>query len=340
MLDRICTASPLTDSDKVRLALVGPGRWGRILVDAVQGVSDNVVFTHAVSRNPDRATDWSMENGVALTCDFSQVLNDPRVDGVVLATPHSQHAEQIIETAGAGKDLFCEKPIALSLNDAKRALDVVASSGVVFMPGHNRRFLPAIAEMKARIDAGTLGRILHAEGNMSSHVGFGEVYTPDLWRVAPGESPAGGLAAAGFHLIDLLIHLLGPIDGVTAQSRRLVHTIDHDDTTNMLVQFRSGSTGCISTLTATAQMFRLQIFGEKGWMELGDKQALTFKTVNGSVEKMTFPEVSMDRLALETFADAIRKRTLFPIPPYEIENGIAAFEAVVSSANTGHWVSC
>ncbi|MEM9370287.1 MAG: Gfo/Idh/MocA family oxidoreductase, partial [Pseudomonadota bacterium] len=336
---RISKASPLTALDRVSLALIGPGRWGRILVEAVQGKSDTVTFTHAVARSPGKAEEWCREMGIALSENLTDILVDPGVDGVVLATPHSQHAQQIIQVAKAGKDLFCEKPIALSLEDARRALEAATSAGIVFMPGHNRRFLPAIAEMKARIDAGGLGKILHAEGNMSSHVGFGEVYTPMMWRVSPGESPAGGLAAAGFHLIDLLIHLLGPIAGVTAQSRRLVHAIDHDDTTSMLLRFSSGSTGYVGTMTATAPWFHLQVFGEKGWLKIDGQEELTFKPVNGPIETMAFPGVSMEQLELEAFAKAIRDRTLSPVPCHEIENGIAVFEAVISSADTESWVS-
>ncbi|MEM6381928.1 MAG: Gfo/Idh/MocA family oxidoreductase [Pseudomonadota bacterium] len=330
----------MTASDKLRLALVGPGRWGRILVEAVQNVSDTVIFTHAVARNPDKVAEWCRSRAIELSTDLSDVLKNSDVDGIVLATPHSQHAGQIVEIAGAGKHLFCEKPIALSLEDARRALHAASSAVIVFMPGHNRRFLPAIAEMKSRLDSGDLGKLLHAEGNMSSHVGYGEVYTADIWRVAPGESPAGGLAAAGFHLIDLMIHLLGPIDAVTAQSHRLVHSIKHDDTTSMLLRFGSGATGSISTLTATAQMFQLRVFGEKGWLELRGQDELAFKPVNGACERLSLPKVSTERLELEAFADAIRTRTLSPIPQSEILNGIAAFEAVVSSVESGTWVSC
>ena len=314
-----------------RLALVGPGRWGRILVKSVQGISKSVIFTQAVARSPAKAAGWCAAQGIALSDDLQTVLSDPQIDGVVLATPHSQHKDQIIQVAQAGKDLFCEKPIALTLADAKTALQKVKNEGIVFAAGHNRRFLPAVERMKTMIMSGDLGTILHIEGNMSSHVGFGEIYTSDMWRVAPGESPAGGLAAAGIHVIDTMIHLLGPVTSVVAQSDRLVHQIDHDDITSMLLQFDSRATGYVTTMTATAPIFRMQVFGDRGWLELRGTNDLIWKSVEGKHQEWSFPNISTERKQLEAFAEAIQSRGAFPISIEDIINGIAVFEGVLAS---------
>ena len=314
-----------------RLALVGPGRWGRILAKSVQGISKSVIFTQAVARSPAKAAGWCAAQGIALSDDLPTVLSDPQIDGVVLATPHSQHKDQIIQVAQAGKDLFCEKPIALTLADAKTALQKVKNEGIVFAAGHNRRFLPAVERMKTMIMSGDLGTILHIEGNMSSHVGFGEIYTSDMWRVAPGESPAGGLAAAGIHVIDTMIHLLGPVTSVVAQSDRLVHQIDHDDITSMLLQFDSRATGYVTTMTATAPIFRMQVFGDRGWLELRGTNDLIWKSVEGKHQEWSFPNISTERKQLEAFAEAIQSRGAFPISIEDIINGIAVFEGVLAS---------
>ena len=314
-----------------RLALVGPGRLGRIIVKSVQVISKSVKFTLSVSPSTAKAAGWCAAQGIALSDDLQTVLSDPQIDGVVLATPHSQHKDQIIQVAQAGKDLFCEKPIALTLADAKTALQKVKNEGIVFAAGHNRRFLPAVERMKTMIMSGDLGTILHIEGNMSSHVGFGEIYTSDMWRVAPGESPAGGLAAAGIHVIDTMIHLLGPVTSVVAQSDRLVHQIDHDDITSMLLQFDSRATGYVTTMTATAPIFRMQVFGDRGWLELRGTNDLIWKSVEGKHQEWSFPNISTERKQLEAFAEAIQSRGAFPISIEDIINGIAVFEGVLAS---------
>lgn len=321
----------------IRLAIIGPGRWGRILVEAVQGVSETVTFTHTVARTPSKAADWCAAHSIELGDDLATVLANPEIDGIVLATPHSQHEEQIKQAALAGKHVFCEKPVTLTRASAEAAIQAVQDAGIVFAAGHNRRFLPAMESMKTMISGGDLGTILHIEGNMSGHVGAR--YTSDMWRVDPVESPAGGLAGSGIHVIDAMIHLLGPITSVFSQSDRLVHEIDLDDTTNMLVRFESRATGYLTAMTATAQIFRIQVFGEKGWLELRGENDLTWTPVDGVREVWTYPGVSTERLQLEAFADAIKAGAAYPISFEEVINGIAVFEGVSASVTSGARVS-
>lgn len=317
----------------IHLAIVGPGRWGRILVESVQGISKTVKFTQAVARTPSKAREWCASQDIQLGDDLDKVLSDPDIDGLVLATPHTQHAEQITMAASAGKHVFCEKPVTLTRASIEAAMQAVRDAQLVFAAGHNRRFLPAIDRMKSMIDDGELGMILHVEGNMSGHIGAR--YTPDMWRVDPVESPAGGLAGSGIHVIDAMIHLLGPITTVTAQSDRLVNEIELDDTTQMLLRFESRATGYLTAMTATAPIFRIQVFGEKGWLELRDEINLEWVPVEGVRQKWVFPQVSTERLQLEAFAEAITSGTSYPISLDDVVNGVATFEAVSASLASG-----
>ena len=232
------------------LAIVGLGRWGLTLVESVQGVSDRVRFTHVVTRAPDRVSVAADRLGLALLPDLAAALGDPRIDGIVLATPHSLHADQIIACAEARKPAFVEKPFTLTFADAVRAMAAVRSAGIVCAVGHNRRFLPAIIELAAMAHAGRLGQILFMESNFSGNVAG--KYSPDLWRVAPGESPAGGMAGAGIHVLDTMVQLLGPIAHVTAYSSRQVLDVPMDDTTTAILVSRSGAAASLVTLMATA----------------------------------------------------------------------------------------
>ena len=313
-----------------RLAIAGLGRWGRILLESVQGKSDKVTFTHAVVRTPEKAADYASAKGLTQTTDLAEVLGDPGIDGIVLATPHSQHVDQVVAAATAGKPVFCEKPFTLTKADAVRAVNACRNAGVVLAVGHNRRFLPAIRHLKSLIEQGELGRILHIEGNMSGHVGAR--YTADMWRVDTKESPAGGMAGSGIHIIDTMIHLLGPIAEVQAQSYRLVHDIPFDDTTNMLFRFENGSTGYLVAMTATAPTLRLQVFGDKAAAELRGENILEVVPVSGARTTIEWPGFDMERAQLEAFADAIDKKADFPVPLDDVIAGIATFEAVPLSA--------
>jgi predicted dehydrogenase len=321
----------------IRLAIVGPGRWGRVLTESIQGISKAVRFTHAVARSPAKAAAWCAAQDIQLSDNFDAILANADLDGVVLTTPHSQHAEQIAVGAAAGKNIFCDKPVTLTRASAEIAMQAVRASGVVFAAGHNRRFLPAVSRMKTMIAGGDLGRILHVEGNMSGHVGTR--YTSDMWRVDPIESPSGGLAGSGIHVIDTMIHLLGPIAAVTAQSDRLVHQVELDDTTSMLFRFENRATGYLTAMTATMPIFRIQVFGEKGGLELRGETDLTWTPVEGVRKSWAFPSVSTERLQLEAFASAISSGTSYSISLDDVVNGVAAFEAVSTSVASGVWVN-
>src|SRR3546814_5028740 len=103
-----------------------------------------------------------------LTDDYRAALADPAVAAVVLATPHLQHAEQIAAAAAAGKHVFVEKPFTLSKDSAEHAVRAAEQAGIVLALGHNRRFLPSMAELRRRIASGSLGTILHVETNFRS----------------------------------------------------------------------------------------------------------------------------------------------------------------------------
>src|SRR5262245_57190165 len=104
------------------LAIVGLGRWGKVLVDSVQGKSDKVRFTAAIGRDPAKITLDATQRGLKVYPMLADALADPAIDGVVLASPHSKHAEQIKACAAAGKPVMVEKPFTLTRASAEEAL--------------------------------------------------------------------------------------------------------------------------------------------------------------------------------------------------------------------------
>src|SRR6516165_7332170 len=193
-------------------AIVGLGRWGQTLVAAVQGKSDKLCFTRAVSRNPDRVRDIAARHGLELVDELTPVLADRAIDAIVLATPHSLHCEQTIAVAGAGKAVFCEKPLTLTKAAAERAVAACRAAGVVLGIGTDKRFFPAVSELLRLVKGGELGRMLHLEAHFSNEVAG----TFSGWRHSPDESPAGGMTGTGIHMLDALVALAGPVRRVQA----------------------------------------------------------------------------------------------------------------------------
>src|SRR4051812_7735199 len=193
-------------------AIAGLGRWGRSLVEAAER-GGRLQITHAVE--PDAAArGFCAAHRLMLAESLDAVLADPGIKAVLLATPHSQHLAQVIAAAAAGKQVFCEKPLALSREHAARMFESCRSAGVVLAVGHNRRFWPSLQALRKMVGSGELGTILHVEGHNSNE--NSQVITAG-WRLSPEESPGGGLTGAGMHVLDAFVSLVGPVRQVYAR---------------------------------------------------------------------------------------------------------------------------
>jgi len=329
----------------IRAAIVGLGRWGRNLVASVQG-SDAIRFTAGATRSPEKSRAFAETHGFPLYDRYEKVLTDPAIDAVVLATPHSLHAEQTIAAAKARKHVFVEKPFALALCDAEAAVRACAGNGLTLAIGYNWRFQPALQEIRRMLgDDGRLGKLLHIEGNFCGPSAYR--FEREHWRQSREEGPAGGMTGRGVHLVDAMICLSGRIESVYAQSSRAVRDFGLDDTTSMLFRFQGGATGYLGTVIATAETWRLQVFGANGWAEVGDVEHLnTWQLEVCTVDRenlhlhsrpqvTTFPETSTERAELEHFAQAaIARRPLAAAGGDEL-HGVAVLEAILESARGG-----
>jgi predicted dehydrogenase len=318
----------------LKAAVYGLGRWGSRLVESVQG-SDKIQFVKAISRDPASQKEFSQKTGIKVVSSYGRVLKDPEIGAVVLPTPHSLHMKQIIQAAKAGKHVFVEKPMTLTRKTAEKAIEATRAAGVTLGIGLNRRYQPSFIEMMSRIRAGQIGDVLHVEAAHSGPTGYG--LKPDSWRATRAEAPGGGMTARGIHALDSMIQVAGLVKSVYAFSdnRKLPEGVDMDDTTSMLLKFSNGVTGYLSSLFTTAELYRVHVFGSKGWLELRGDTELTFRGLQGAPEKITLPAVDKEKLELEAFADAVEAKQLFLVPPEEAINGVAVLEAIEPSARKG-----
>ena len=330
----------------IRAAIVGIGGWGRNLVAAVQGKSELIRFVAGATRTPEKAADFCRQHGISLAASYDELLADRAIDAVVLATPHSQHCGEIVAAARAGKHVFVEKPLGLDAREAERAVRECAEHRVTLAVGYNWRFQPALVEARRMLEDARLGKLLHIEGNFCGPSAYR--FAREHWRHDPAEVPAGGMTGRGVHVVDAMLYLAGsPIGSVFAQSDRLVHDFGVDDTTSVLFRLRSGATAYLGTVIATAETWRLQIFGSRGWVQVGDVEHLhTWElqrcfidpqnvTRKQRPELVTFPKTSTERAELEHFAKAAAARRPLAVPGGDEVHNVAVLEAIVRSAREG-----
>jgi predicted dehydrogenase len=332
----------------IRAAIVGLGWWGKTLVEAVQQDSDRIRFVAGTTRTITPETRAFAEaQKLTLADSYEALLANRQVDAIVLATPHSMHAQQVIAAAAAGKHVFCEKPFALTKESAEQAVDAMKNAGVTLGLGYNRRFHPEMTKLRARIRSGELGTILHVEATMTFPNAL--LLKPDAWRADPHETPCGGLTPMGVHAVDGMIDMCGPIDHVFAQSFRRAIAVDADDTTSILFRMREGMSGYLGTMTATGPGFSFQVFGSKGWVRLegmthvagaSSEERRTrlfgtckFQPIKGPAETWEAERLDVTRAALDAFARAASGGDAYPIPTEEMIHGVAVTEAIVRSAS-------
>ena len=306
-------------------AIAGLGRWGRALVESVQGKSDRLRFVLGVEPAIDSARDFAAQHGFRLSSKFDDALT---VQAVVLATPHSLHLPQVVAAAAAGKHVFCEKPLALTRADAAKMVQACERAGVVLAVGHNRRWWPAIRELKHLVDSGELGTLLHIEGHNSNE---NSNAVEGGWRTLESESPGGGMTGAGLHALDAMVSIAGPVRRVQGQLIRRKPAPQPHDTASALIEFDSGVSGLLATVRATPFYWRVHAFGTKGSAEVLGETEIVVRTSGRAPERRQLPAADALRGELEAFADAAEGRAPFPVTPAQMLVTVSAFEAVIGA---------
>jgi predicted dehydrogenase len=315
----------------LNVGIVGLGAWGRRLVDSVQGKSDRIRFVAAVTGTPTKAEAFAATHGFTVSHDLAAMLADPTVEAVVSAGPAGLHAAHALAALEAGKPVLAVKPMAVKRADAEALRAAAGKRGLVLALGYNRCFMPAIDELRKRIAAGDLGTLLHAEGNFCVDRYF-KLKADANWKTDTDQVLAGALAD---HPLYAMIEILGPVVEVIAHGSTRAVPVPITDTTAALLRFKSGASGLITAMGATATYERTTVFGSKGWAEVRGGSSFAFQPVSGEGETIEFPAFDAEKAELEAFAAAVRGGAPFPVPVDDAVHSVAVLEAINRAAKTG-----
>lgn len=279
----------------VRLASVGHGWFGNILAEAV--VAGGGEIAGGFDKNPQSLEAFVAKHGGRAYESYEEILADPSIDGVLLATPHSAHAGQIVAAADAGKAVFVEKPFTLNVESAKRAVAAAAAAGTVLQVGHNQRRQPANRRLKQLIESGELGTVTMIETQQSIPNALG--FEADYWRANREESPLGGMASLGIHMIDTMMYLLGPIDRVFTFSREILDAPSIDHATTIVFEFASGPLGYLGTSFVVPQANIVAVRGTAGSAVNDENGARFYRQKPGELALSSDPVDVIDTVADE-----------------------------------------
>ena len=319
-------------------AIVGLGWWGKTLVKAAKDFGAPIKFVRGVSLEPDTARDFAKENAFTLGTSLDEVLADPQVQAVILATPHSKHRAQVEAVAAAGKHIYCEKPFALAKADAVAMLAACKRAGIVIAVGHHFRLMPSMRVLADLKNKGAFGTVMHVEGNYS-HDWLAN-YPADSWRMAAAESRAGGMTGMGIHVLDCFRDLAGPMKRIAALSKARALKLPTGDTTSALIEFESGATGTLATTIKTPFEWRVAVYGENCHAISVSETRAIVRYAGKDAEIIDSPAESHLGRNLDYFAKAALGQGAFPISPEGILQTAAALEAVFKSVDAdGAWMA-
>lgn len=220
------------------------------------------------------AAAWGFENSGD---DWRAMCADPEIDVVDICTPNHLHKDMALAAIEAGKHVYCEKPLALTANDARRIRDAAAAAGVRTAMGFNYMCNPLIAKARQMIASGAIGEIYSFRGSYQEDY-LADPATPFGWRLLRDQGGAGALADLGTHLINMAEYLLGPMSAVlgtltTVHPKRKdpvsgeLRDVENEDIAQMLVKFSRGCAGTMEiSRVATGKKCGLEfeIFGSTG----------------------------------------------------------------------------
>ncbi|HXV58269.1 MAG TPA: Gfo/Idh/MocA family oxidoreductase [Gaiellaceae bacterium] len=246
----------------VGAALVGTGMFAGQLAAAIARTAALELVT-CFSRDAARREAFAEQAGCEAAPSFEAVIEDPRVEAVLLATPNFAHAEQGIACAERGRHVFVEKPIADTLADGSALREACEAAGVALVVGHDLRRLGAARAVKRLVDEGALGRVVLADLNFS----LAGTLRPESWRYRRETCPGGPLLQLGVHHADTLLYWLGPAVRVQGSFARLVTGAEIDDVGVALVELESGARATIASSYVSPKTYSARLLGTEGVLD-------------------------------------------------------------------------
>ncbi|SEI40721.1 Predicted dehydrogenase [Azotobacter beijerinckii] len=281
---------------EIGIGLIGTGFMGRAHALAFHHAASTfelpvkLRFAALADADAARAERCAADWGFARACDWESLVNDPAVELVAITTPNRLHYPMTIAALAAGKAVYCEKPLAVTLEEATAMRDAAKRAGVVNRAGYNYLQNPMLKLARELIASGELGEITGYRGEFSEDF-MGDPQAPFGWRCET-EQAGGALADLGSHVLSLTRFLLGDIAALcadlhTAHAQRPyqggLRRVEIDDQAHVLLRFANGARGTLST----------------SWLKHGRKNHLAFE-VCGTRGTLVYDQERLNELRLYT----------------------------------------
>lgn len=330
--------------------IVGTGLIADFHADAIKDIP-NAKLTGCCDIIPEKAKALADKFGGRVFKDFEELANSDRIDVVTIATPSGLHAEPAIAAAKAGKHVICEKPLDVTLERIDAMIEAHEKAGTCLGGIFPCRFNDAMVPLREAINSGRFGTITYA----GVYVPWWrtEEYYKDSWHGTLKLDGGGALMNQSIHMIDMLCHLLGPIESVQAYMETRGHPqIEAEDTAVAALRFVDGTLGIIYGTSASypGRFRRFEITGTKGTVVYLEDSFTTWQFADEKPEdekiRKQFSQIAggggkedpgnilyeNHKRNFQAFLDALAAGTEFCINPQEARRTVEVILAIYKAA--------
>ena len=314
----------------IKAASIGLGWWSDELAKSIQGKSKKIKIVSCYSNNKKKRINFSKKYKTNYHDSYMAVLKDPKIDAIILTTPHSLHKKHAIQALRHGKHVFVEKPMATKYLDAKKMYLIAKKYNKILSVGHNRRYSSVSDFINNLNRQKKIGKILHIDSNFSASGALN--YKKKFWRANRKESPGGAIAGLGIHMIDLMCYFGGSVKSVQSLVKKYAVKVNIDDTTSALFELKN-CTGNLTTIFACPYTSTFNIFGTNmNIFSEVDKNKIKIVNKNGKIQKINLANKNTLFLELQEFADSCNKQKKYRIKNPEAAHNVKVMEAIVKSS--------
>lgn len=327
---------------KLRCAVIGTGGMGRNHSRCIQEI-EHTELVALCDADEEAVAAAAEELGVDATfSDYRALLDDGSIDAVTICTPHSMHGPMGLNGLDAGKHVITEKPMAVTLEQADRMIEMAERRGVYLGCSEEHRFAQQVQLAKEWIDAGRLGTVFRCayERGTRFRTAFLAKHDPEAWRNSKEMMGGGVYMDLGHHAVDTVAYLLGDITSCYAFTKNLLGGIEGED---LVVAMYTHASGCTSEIIIgpSASGWHFRVIGCEGELDVGPIRGRGTVTLTGAESdrvEVTPPAQYSKCTALCEFFTAIAEGQPLEYPAQEARKALAVVLATYESGEAGQAV--
>jgi len=291
--------------------IIGIGRISDDQMAPSLNKGTNTKLVAVCSRSMDRAKTFAAKHGGRAYDSLDKMLKDPELDVLYVCTPNNLHAQNTIQAAEAGKHVFCEKPMTLTLEDAERMIKACEKNKVKLGVNYQHRLNPPHVEARRYIQSGTVGKIILLKAQLCG------ITTWKGWHRDPSMTGAGTLMGHGIHCVDQFRHFLdSEVTEVRAMTDEELPDRPVDEMFFAILKFATGAHGMVVTGIHVAP-----------W----DNDVILYSSKARIICKRTMGRAFNDLGELFVDSDSVHVKMTFPTADFNLDNKIRAVESFTKS---------